>query len=237
MKYTAIITGASKGIGKVVALKLATLNYNISIVGRSGRLLKELQSEIESLGRECLIIETDISLEEAPERIVNETYKHFGRIDLLVNNAGMSFSGSVMETDRDVWNKLFAVNACAPFFICQAAIPYLKKSDNPVIIKMGSVVGFKGYINQAAYSSSKHALVGFTKVLAKEVQKDGIMVHVISPGAVNTEMVREMRPDIDYSELIQPEEIADIVEFLVTKKGKGTIDHIYIRRQSGLAFD
>ena len=63
------------------------------------------------------------------------------------------------------------------------------------------------------------------------------MVHVISPGAVNTEMVREMRPDIDYSELIQPEEIADIVEFLVTKKGKGTIDHIYIRRQSGLAFD
>ena len=237
MKYTAIITGASKGIGKVVALKLATLNYNLSIVGRNGMLLKELQSEIESLGRECLIIETDISLEEAPDRIVNETYKHFGRIDLLVNNAGMSFSGSVMETDRDVWNKLFAVNACAPFFICQAAIPYLKKSDNPVIINMGSVVGFKGYINQAAYSSSKHALVGFTKVLAKEVQKDGIMVHVISPGAVNTEMVREMRPDIDYSELIQPEEIADIVEFLVTKKGKGTIDHIYIRRQSGLAFD
>ncbi|MDD4143626.1 MAG: SDR family NAD(P)-dependent oxidoreductase, partial [Prolixibacteraceae bacterium] len=210
---------------------------NLSIVGRSGQLLKELQSEIESLGRECLIIETDISLEEAPDRIVNETYKHFGRIDLLVNNAGMSFSGSVMKTDRDVWNKLFAVNACAPFFICQAAIPYLKKSDNPVIINMGSVVGFKGYINQAAYSSSKHALVGFTKVLAKEVQKDGIMVHVISPGAVNTEMVREMRPDIDYSELIQPEEIADIVEFLVTKKGKGTIDHIYIRRQSGLAFD
>ena len=237
MKQTAIVTGASRGIGKVLALRLASLNYNLSLVGRSGELLKELKSEIESLGSKCLVIETDISLDEAPEKIVNETYKHFGQIDVLVNNAGMSFSGSVMETDRSVWEKLFAVNACAPFFLCKAAIPFLKKSKNPAIINMASVVGFKGYINQAAYSSSKHALVGFTKVLAKEVQKDGIRVHLISPGAVNTEMVREMRPDIDYNELIQPEEIADIAEFLLTRKGKGTVDHIYIRRQSGLAFD
>jgi 3-oxoacyl-[acyl-carrier protein] reductase len=98
-------------------------------------------------------------------------------------------------------------------------------------------VGFKGYMDQAAYASSKHALTGFTKVLAKEVQQDGIKVHLISPDGANTEMMREMRPDIDTEQLIQPEEIAEIVEFLVTRKGKGTIDHLYIRRQSGLAFD
>ena len=237
MNYTAIVTGASRGIGKIIVLKLASLNYNLSIVGRDSVLLKELKSEIESIGSNCLIIETDITLDEAPEKIVNETYSHFGQIDLLVNNAGISFSGSIIETDRSIWEKLFAVNARAPFFICRASIPFLKKSTNPVIINIGSVVGFKGYINQSVYSSSKHALFGFTKVLAKEVQNDGIRVHMISPGAVNTEMVREMRPDIDFNELIQPEEIADIVEFLLTMKGKGTVDHIYIRRQSGLAFD
>lgn len=99
------------------------------------------------------------------------------------------------------------------------------------------MVGFKGYAGQAAYASSKHALTGFTKVLAKEVQGDGIKVYLISPGGVNTEMVQEMRPDIDSEQLIQPEEIAKLVQFLVTRKGKGTIDHFYIRRQSGLAFD
>lgn len=99
------------------------------------------------------------------------------------------------------------------------------------------MVDFKGYVNQSAYASSKHALAGFTKVLAKEVQEFGIQVHLISPGGVNTEMVREMRPDIDTSQLIQPEEIAELVEFLVNRKGQGTIDHFYLRRKSGLAFD
>jgi 3-oxoacyl-[acyl-carrier protein] reductase len=136
-----------------------------------------------------------------------------------------------------MWDNIFAVNARTPFFICKEAIPYLKESSKPVIINIGSVVDFKGYVNQAAYTSSKHALAGFTKVLAKEVQNDGILVHLISPGGVGTDMVREMRPDIDAEKLIQPEEIAELIEFILTRKGKGTIDHFYIRRQSGRAFD
>ena len=155
----------------------------------------------------------------------------------MVNNAGLAHSGPISETDIETWNKIFKVNARAPFFLSKAAIPFLKKNENPIIINISSVVGFKGYAGQAAYASSKHALTGFTKVLAKEVQRDGIKVHLISPGGVNTEMVQEMRPDIDSEQLIQPEEIAELVQFLVTRKGKGTIDHFYIRRQSGLAFD
>jgi 3-oxoacyl-[acyl-carrier protein] reductase len=234
---TAIVTGASRGIGKAIALKLAELHYNLVIVGRSVQLLDQLKSEIEKTGGRCLAIEADLSNENAPVDIIKETVSHFGQIDVLVNNAGMSHSGAFTETDLEAWNKVHAVNARAPFFLCKAAIPALKESSNPVIINIGSVVGFKGYANQAAYASSKHALTGFTKVLAKEVQEDGIKVHLISPGGVNTEMVREMRPDIDTEQLIQPEEIAEIVEFLVTRKGRGTIDHLYIRRQSGLAFD
>ena len=234
---TAIVTGATRGIGKAIALKLAELHYNLVIVGRTAQLLDQIKSEIEKTGGRCLTVVADLGQENAPGHIMEKTVSHFGQIDVLVNNAGMSHSGPLLETDMETWDKVHAVNARAPFFLSKAAIPYLKVSPNPVIINIGSVVGFKGYRDQAAYASSKHALTGFTKVLAKEVQKDGIKVHLISPGGVNTEMVREMRPDIDTEQLIQPEEIAEIVEFLVTRKGKGTIDHFYIRRQSGLAFD
>lgn len=232
-----IVTGASKGIGKVIALKLAELNYAVVVVGRNENQLAKLKSEIERLGSTCLALPIDLSNEEAPQQIIQEAMNHFGQIDVLVNNAGLAHAGKISETEIDTWNNLFRVNARAPFFICKAAVPYMKKSENPVIINISSVVGFKGYEGQAAYASSKHALTGFTKVLAKEVQQDGIKVHLISPGGVNTEMVQEMRPDIDGEQLIQPEEIAELVEFLVTRKGKGVIDHLYIRRQNGLAFD
>ena len=234
---TAIVTGASKGIGKAIALKLASLNYAMVVVGRNEKHLAAIKVTIEGMGSLCLTLAVDLCEEETPDIIVRRTLARFGRIDLLVNNAGLAHSAPISETDIETWNKIFKVNARAPFFLCKAVIPFLKKSENPIIINISSVVGFKGYAGQAAYASSKHALNGFTKVLAKEVQKDGIKVHIISPGGVNTEMVQEMRPDIDPEQLIQPEEIAELVQFLVTRKGKGTIDHFYIRRQSGLAFD
>jgi len=236
-RKTALVTGASKGIGRAIAMKLAQLNYNLVIVGRSSVLLEILRSEIESQQVKCLKLVADLGLKGIPEQLIDKALGHFGQLDVVVNNAGMSYSGSIHNTDLNTWDEIMNVNARAPFFLCKAAIPVLKQSSNPVIINIGSVVDFKGYKNQAAYAASKHALSGFTKVLAKEVQDDGIKVHLISPGGVNTEMVREMRPDIDTDQLIQPDEIADIVEFLVTRKGKGTIDHLYIRRQSGLAFD
>jgi 3-oxoacyl-[acyl-carrier protein] reductase len=185
----------------------------------------------------CLAIEADLSEEQSYDKIIQETFSRFGQIDVLINNAGLANSASIVETELETWDKIHAVNARAPFFLSKAAIPFLRKSSKPFIVNIGSVVGFKGYVDQAAYASSKHALTGFTKVLAKEVQHYGIQVHLVSPGGVNTEMVQEMRPDIDFEQLIQPEEIAEIVEFIVTRKGRGTIDHFYIRRQGGMAFD
>jgi len=237
MKGTAIVTGASKGIGRAIAVKLADLGYDLAVTARSHILLEDLAKTIESGGGQCLPLAMDLQEEQAPARIIEKVVSRFGTIDILVNNAGISHSGSATETDLDTWNRLHAVNARAPFFLCKAAVPHMKESPNPVIINIGSVVGFKGYPEQAAYASSKHALTGFTKVLAKEVQPMGIRVHLISPGGVHTEMVSKMRPDINTKELIGTEEIAELVEFLVTRKGKGTIDHLYIRRFSGLAFD
>lgn len=237
MNKVALVTGASKGIGKVIAIKLAEIGYDLMLVGRNEIQLKQTKVEVERHGAKCTVLLADLEKSETPSYIIKQTIHTFGKLDVLINNAGLAKSAPVKDTTIEQWDKIFQINARAPFFICKEAISFLKKSTNPVIINIGSVVDFKGYINQSVYSSSKHALAGFTKVLAKEVQNDGIKVHLISPGGVNTEMVREMRPDINTNELIQPEEIAELIEFLLTRKGSGTIDHFYVRRQSGLAFD
>ena len=237
-RMTALVTGASRGIGLAIARELADIGYNLALVARSAEALQQVADEICSdyaVGVKA--VPADLSSVDSYKRIVDETVKEFGTLDLLVNCAGLAQLGSFAEVSPAQWDAIFNVNAKAPFFICREALPYLKKSPKPIIINIASVVGFKGYINQSVYSSSKHALTGFTKVLAKEVQPFGIRVHLISPGGVATEMVRKMRPDIKAEELLQPEEVAEIVRFLVTRKGSGTIDQFHLRRYSSLAFD
>lgn len=234
---TALVTGASRGIGKVIAGELARLGYDIALVGRDQVSLEKAAQELQGLGVRTTCIQADLADCACIGGIVDRTVEAFGGLDVLVNCAGLSQSGSFTEVSPDEWDRIFAVNAKAPFFLCKEALPYLKASEKPVVINIASVVGFKGYANQSVYASSKHALTGFTKVFAKEVQPLGIRVHLISPGGVATEMVTRMRPDLDPEELIQPEEIAEIVYFLLTRKGNGTIDQFYIRRFSGLAFD
>ena len=233
----ALVTGASRGIGKTIAQELASLGYDLALVGRDSAALAETIASLPDTCGKAVAIPADLSEEESYAAVIAETVAELGGLDVLVNCAGLSQAGSFTEVTPEQWDKIFAVNAKAPFFLCQEALPYLKASAKPIVINIASVVGFKGYINQSVYSSSKHALTGFTKVFAKEVQPFGIRVHLISPGAVATEMVRQMRPDIDADELIQPAEIAELVRFLVTWEGKGTVDQLYIRRYSGLAFD
>ena len=233
----ALVTGASRGIGKVIATELASLGYDLALVARDGATLAEVIAALPEACGNAVAIPADLAQEDSYESVVEECVAQLGGLDVLVNCAGLSQAGPFEEVSPEQWDRIFAVNAKAPFFLCRAALPYLKKSEKPIVINIASVVGFKGYIHQSVYASSKHALTGFTKVFAKEVQPFGIRVHLISPGGVATEMVTKMRPDIKPDELIQPEEIAEIVRFLVTKKGQGTIDQFYIRRYTGLAFD
>lgn len=232
----ALVTGASRGIGRTIALQLAEDGYDLALVGRDIEALMNVKAEI---SHDIKVLTMVANLENVSEaqKVVEDVAAICGGVDLVVNCAGLSHKGGFETVTPELWDRIFAVNAKAPFFICKAALPYLKQSSRPMVINIASVVGFKGYQDQSVYASSKHALTGFTKVFAKEVQPFGIRVHLISPGGVATEMVRKMRPDIAPDELIQPEEIAEIVHFLVTRKGAGTIDQFYIRRFSGLAFD
>ncbi len=233
---TALVTGSSRGIGESIAIRLSLLGIHVVITGRDAAKLDALKHKMQSSGAEPHVIIADMSNPATPEQLIRETIQRFGRLDILVNNAGYAVSKSLSTTEPEEWDRMMAINARGPFFLCKEAIPYLQKSDCATIVNISSVVGRLGYEKQAAYAASKHALMGFSKVLAREVQPLGIRVHTIAPGGVATDMVKTMRSDIDTSSLIQPEEIADIVEFLLTYRGNAMIDNIDVRRSNGTPF-
>lgn len=231
---TALITGASRGIGKAIAYRLAGEKVNLVLTGRSEGELIEVADDLKhQYGVRTMVIVADLLKEEAPEAIIEKAIDKTKQLDFLINNAGAALSLAIEKTTIERWNLMMNLNARAPFFLCQAAIPHLRKSDTPVIINISSVVGYKGYINQAAYTASKHALTGWTKVLAQELQDEHFKVHLISPGGVDTDLISEMRPDLDAKALMNPTEIAEIVLFLIKFEGKAVIDEIRVRRAAG----
>jgi 3-oxoacyl-[acyl-carrier protein] reductase len=125
-----------------------------------------------------------------------------------------------------------AVNVRGPFLVCREALRHLRRHTPSYIVNISSAVGVKGYPNQSAYGASKHALLGLSKALAREVHADGIRVHVLCPGGVDTSFIGDARPDLDRSVLMKPEEIADTVLFLVTRRGNAVIDEIQLHRQA-----
>ncbi|NSW92472.1 MAG: SDR family oxidoreductase [Firmicutes bacterium] len=228
----ALVTGASRGIGKAIAVMLAEHGVNLAINSSSLENLEIVAQELYHTGVEIFICPANLAEKDAPANIIKDVIAHFGRLDILINNAGIAIPKPLAETTADEWDLHMAVNARAPFLLCKEALTSLKKSDYATIINISSVVGHKGYINQGAYAASKHALMGMTKVLAQEVHNYGIRVHAVSPGGVATDMVMKTRPDLDASELISPAEIAEIVLFLLTHRGASVIDEINIRRAS-----
>lgn len=227
----ALITGASRGIGEAIAKRLAKEKINLALIARNEEKLKNLKKELLGENIKVYILPIDLRETNAPKMIIEKVVDYFGGLDILINNAGIAFSKSITETTEEEWDDILNLNAKVPFFLCKYAIPYLKNSQIPTIINISSVVGYKGYINQGAYTASKHALHGFTKVLAQEVHEYGIRVHLISPGGVATDLVEKVRPDLDTSSLIQPSEIAEIIVFLLKFRENAVIDEIQIRRK------
>lgn len=228
----AIVTGAGRGVGRSIALTLARNGARVALAARTEAQLGAVQAEIEAMGGQASSIPTDVSAEVEVVALIRDTVERFGRLDILVNNAAIGVFGPLVEVTAELWDQVFAVNVRGPFLMCREAIPYLKQQEVSFIINISSVVGVKGYVDQAAYSASKHALMGMTKALAKEVHQDGIRVHAVSPGGVDTQLIAQARPDLDRSVLMQPQEIADIVLFLVTRQGNAVIDEINVRRSN-----
>jgi 3-oxoacyl-[acyl-carrier protein] reductase len=231
----AIVTGAGRGIGRSIALTLARAGASVALASRTLSELEAVRAEIEAAGGEAASYPADISIESDAISLVQRTVDRFGHLDILVNNAGLGIFGPLVETTVAEWDLIMAVNARGPFLLCRAAIPYLRQQPRSTIVSIASVTAHKGYANQAAYSASKHALLGMSKALAREVQPDGIRVHVVAPGRVETEMGGRARPpdqEPGQSALMQAQEIADIVLFLATRQGTAVIDEVNVRRES-----
>ena len=233
-KPTTLITGAGRGIGRAIAIALSREGYRPVISARGFEGLEETARLC--IGGDAVIIPADLLAPETPESLVEKTLAETGRLDLLVNNAGTAIARPFEETDRKCWDDMMNLNARAPFLLTRAALPSLRRAPAAVVVNIGSVVSYKGYELQAAYTASKHALAGWTKVLAREVYSEGIRVHLIAPGGVATDLVGGMRPDIDVSGLIAPEEIADAVVFLVRNRGNAVIDVLDLHRAGKAPF-
>ncbi len=227
----ALITGASRGIGAAIAERLAAAGAEVLLTGRSERALEALVERIRVAGGMAAYRVTDFGDPDAVAALIETVRAEYGRLDVLVNNAGIAESIALTETSLEAWDRHMAVNVRAPFMLSTRLVDLLERSTNPVIVNIGSVVSYKGYPNQGAYTASKHAVLGLSKVLAKELHSRNIRVHTVSPGGVSTDMIREVRPDIDPSDLMAPEEIAETILFLVLMRGNAVIDEVVLRRR------
>jgi len=228
---TAIVTGASGGIGSAICKRLAPMKMNLVISGRKRDMLDDLASELRRMGAEVIICDGDVTDSTFARSLPQAALDHFGSLDVLINCAGIAQNQRFDEVTEEEYDRIMNLNVRAPFFLCQAALPALRQSGCGTIINMTSVVTHKGYPLQSVYAASKHALAGFSKSLANEVYKENIRVHLISPGGVYTPMVALARPDLTPDMLSLPEDIADIAVFyLEHRDANAVIDEIQVHR-------
>lgn len=226
-----VLTGASGGIGQVIAKALATRNMRLMLTGRNPDKLQHLAKNVRTIGGEAAICATNLHDKKSINLILDSTLEAFGSMDILINNAGLAQNTAFEDVTAEEFDRIFTLNTKAPYFLTQKALPYLLKSDFATVINIASVVAHKGYVQQSVYSGSKSALLGWSKSLAAEYYKKNLRVHVISPGGVYTEMVALTRPDLMPDEMIQPEIIADTILFLLEHRNtNAVIDEIGIHR-------
>lgn len=227
-----LITGAGRGIGRAIAESLAAEGAELILTARTELQLQETAEKLKPYGITTHVLPCDLSQESSISQLTEAVKMRFGRLDILINNAGITHSGLLKETDTAVYDRCMAVNARAPFILCRDLMGLLETAPQGYIINISSVVGVKGYAHQTAYTASKHALRGMSIALAEELRATNIRVHVICPGGVETPMVTEVRPDIPPDELIGPHEIAELVLYLVTHQGNAVMDELHLRRKT-----
>ncbi len=226
MKKVALITGATRGIGKQIALTLAKEGYNIALNYRKeNEDLAKTEKEIQEIGVEYLSVKGDISNFEQCENIVKKTIEQFEKIDVLVNNAGMTKDMLLMRMQKEDFEQVIDVNLVGTFNMTQNVIKHMIKSKSGRIINISSVVGISGNAGQTNYSASKAGIIGFTKSLAKEVASRNILVNAVAPGFIQTNMTdvlkeevkEEIAKTIPLRRLGKPEDVANVVKFLASE--------------------
>lgn len=214
----AIVTGAGRGIGKAIALRFAQEGAHLILAARTESDLEAVATQIHQLGRQALVIPTDVTQEEQVKLMVDLTLKTFGRIDILVNNAGMGAFRPIYGTHASNWNKLLEINLTSTFFCTKHVWKIMRKQGGGSIINVSSLSGTRPYPLYTAYAASKWGQIGFTKTAAEEGKPDHIRVNAIAPGKVDTAM-RSGVPE-DKGKILQPEDCTGPVVFLASDEAR-----------------
>ena len=222
----ALITGATRGIGKQIALTLSKAGFDIAINYRKENdELKSLKEEIEVNKVKCLLVQGDVSNFDDCERFVKETVDELGSIDVLVNNAGITKDMLLMRMKKEDFEQVINTNLVGTFNVTKNAISYMMKAHKGNIVNISSVVGISGNAGQTNYSASKAGIIGFTKSLAKEVASRNIRVNAVAPGFIETNMTdvlkeevkAEIAKNIPLKRMGNAKDVANAVKFLVSE--------------------
>ena len=222
---TALVTGASRGIGRAIAIKLASEGAAVAInYAGNAKAAEEVKSIIEQAGGKAMLVQADISSAEAVDEMVSKVVEGFGGIDILVNNAGITRDGLLMRMKEEDWDAVISTNLSGVFYCTKAVSKLMMKKRYGKIVNMSSVVGLTGNAGQANYAAAKSGVLGFSKSMAKELAARGITVNMVAPGFIETDMtavlpdkVKEaMTAGIPMGRPGQAEEVAAAVLFLVS---------------------
>ena len=221
----ALVTGASRGIGRAIALKLAAEGAKVAInyAGNTAKA-EEVKAEIEKNGGEAILVQADVADSAAVEAMVNATVEAFGQIDILVNNAGITRDGLMMRMKDEDFDAVINTNLKGVFYCTKLVSKLMMKKRSGRIINMASVVGLMGNAGQTNYAAAKAGVIGFSKSAAKELAARGITVNMVAPGFIDTDMTAAMTDKakemtltgIPLNRMGTPEDVANAVAFLVS---------------------
>lgn len=226
MTKTAVVTGASRGIGRAIAVKLAQDGANV-VVNYSGSQAKaeEVVAEIKALGQQAIAVQANVADADEVKALMGAAMDAFGSIDILVNNAGITRDNLLMRMKEDEWDSVMATNLKGVFLCTKAVARQMMKQRAGRIINVASIVGVAGNAGQANYVAAKAGVIGLTKTTAKELAARNILVNAVAPGFIATDMTDELPQDvkdamltqIPLAKLGQPEDVANVVAFLASE--------------------
>ena len=237
-KYTVIVTGSTRGIGKETALLLLKKGLNVIISSRSQQsvdnVIQEILEKFPSKKENVLGLKCDVSQYSDIKSLVDVSVKRFGRIDVLVNNAGMVYFKSIVDTTEEEWNKTIDTNLKGVFLFTKEVLPYMIENKSGVIVNVSSGAGKSGFPNLSAYCASKFGVIGFTESIAKEISNYNVKVMAICPGGVDTKMIDDIVDNgynLSNKNLMKPEQVAKkIYDMIFNQKD-------YYNRQSVEFYD
>lgn len=230
----ALVTGASRGIGRAVALKLAREGADLIVTATSLERAKRTADEISQLGRKAVPVKVDVGDTADVEALFQIVTAEFGSLDILVNNAGITRDGLLMRMKDEEWDAVIDVNLKGTFACTREAIKLMAKAKSGRIVNISSVVGEMGNAGQANYCASKAGMIGFTKAVAREYAKRNITVNAVAPGFIETDMTgvlsdavkEDLLKQIPVNRFGQPDDIANAVYFLVSDMGSYITGHV-----------